>query len=92
VSGMRCQYSGWGQVSSEKHEIAVEAGVKEDKGEVGSILPATVVVGGYRRLPKPTEVLSRAAKAAKALRSMMPAKLYLYDTLLGRQKHNYHCQ
>jgi hypothetical protein len=85
---MLCQYSSCGLVSSEKDETAAEAGVEEDKGNVGSILPATVVVGGYRRLPKPTEVLSRAAQAAKALRSMMPAKLYSCDTLLeGLRQH-----
>jgi hypothetical protein len=29
VYGMRCQYSRWGQVSSEKHATAVEAGAEE---------------------------------------------------------------
>jgi len=29
VYGMRCQYSGWGQVSSEKHETGAQAGVGE---------------------------------------------------------------
>jgi hypothetical protein len=58
--------------------------VEEEKGGVGSILPATVVVGGYCRLPKPTEVVRRAAKVAKTLKSSTPAKLYVYDTLLER--------
>jgi hypothetical protein len=58
--------------------------VEEDKGDVGSILPVTVVVGGYCRLPKPTEVVSRAAKIAKTLKSRTPAKLYVYETLLER--------
>jgi hypothetical protein len=58
--------------------------VDEDKGDVGSILPATVVVGGYCRLPKPTDVVSRAAKVAKTLKSSTPARLYVYDTLLER--------
>jgi hypothetical protein len=80
---MLCQYSRCGLVSSEKDEMAAEAGEEEDKGEAGSILAATVL-GGYRHLPKPTEVLSRAAKAAKALRSITPARLYLYDTILER--------
>jgi hypothetical protein len=71
-------------VSREKHDPAAEAGVEEDKGDVGSILPATVVVGGYCRLPKPTEVVSRAAKIAKTLKSRTPAKLYVYETLLQR--------
>jgi hypothetical protein len=30
VSGMRCQYSRWGQVSSEKHATAAEAGAEEE--------------------------------------------------------------
>jgi hypothetical protein len=50
---MVCQYSRRRPVSSEKDETAAEAGVEEDKGDVGSILPATVVMGGYCRLPKP---------------------------------------
>jgi hypothetical protein len=71
-------------VSSEKDETAAEAGVEEDKGDVGSILPATVVMGGYCRLPKPPEVGSRAAKVAKTLKSSTPARLNVYETLLER--------
>jgi hypothetical protein len=44
----------------------------------------TGVVGSYGALPEPIEVMSRAAKAAKALRSRTPAKLCVYDTLLQR--------
>jgi hypothetical protein len=45
---------------------------------------ATVVGGGYRVQPEPLEVISRAAKAAKALRSRTCGRLYLYDALLER--------
>jgi hypothetical protein len=85
---MRCQYSRWGPVSSEKHEMAAEAGAEEGKGEVGSILTAMVAVGGCRSQPELPEVERRAAKAAKTLRSRTPARLYLDDTLLERLAYN----
>ena len=84
-------YSRPGPVSSEKHEMAAEAGVEEGKGEVGSILTATVVVGGYRSRLDPNEVLSHAAKVAKTLRSKTPAILYSCETLLqGLAQHLEH--
>jgi hypothetical protein len=44
----------------------------------------TVLVGSYRPLPEPSEVMSRAANAAKAWRSRTPARLSVEDTLLER--------
>jgi hypothetical protein len=46
------------------------------------------VVGSYGTQAEPLEVMSRAANAAKALRSRTPAKLYLYDPLLQRLTQN----
>ena len=47
-------------------------------------MTVTVVVGSYRPLREPPEVMSHAAKAAKTLKSRTPAKLYIYETLLER--------
>src|SRR5262245_45859375 len=80
---LRCQYSGGGQVSSEKHETAAEAGVEEGKGEGGSVLTATAV-GGHRPRLEPAKVLSHAAKVATTLRSRKPERLYIHDTILER--------
>jgi hypothetical protein len=46
-------------------------------------MTATIVVGRYRLLPESTAVMSRAAKATKTFRSITPATLYIYDTILG---------
>ena len=48
------------------------------------VMAVTVLVGSYRPLPEPTEVISRAAKVAKTLKLRTPAKLYIYETLLER--------
>jgi hypothetical protein len=48
------------------------------------VITITVVMGSYRPLPEPTEVMSRAAKATKELRFRTPARLYVYDTILER--------
>src|SRR5919108_3121826 len=40
-------------------------------------------MGGYDPLLEPPEVVSRAAKVAKTLRSRTPAKLYSCDAILG---------
>jgi hypothetical protein len=58
--------------------------VEESKGEIGSILTATVVVSGYRSRLDPPEIVRCATKAAKTLRSMTPATLYSCETLLKR--------
>ena len=47
-------------------------------------MAVTVLVGNYRPLPEPTEVMSRAAKVANTLKLRTPAKLYIYETLLER--------
>src|SRR5262245_60782978 len=45
-------------------------------------------MGGYGPLLEPHEVVSRAAKVAKPLKSSTPAKLYVYETLLqGLAQH-----
>ena len=36
VYGMRCQYSRWGQLSSEKHETAAEAGAEDQPMRPGT--------------------------------------------------------
>jgi hypothetical protein len=47
-------------------------------------MTVTVVVGGYRALPKPLTAITRIAKSAKLLRFRTPARLYLYDTIFER--------
>ena len=42
------------------------------------------VMGGYGPLLDPPEVMSRAAKVAKTLKSRTPVRLYVYETLLQR--------
>jgi hypothetical protein len=42
------------------------------------------MMGRYRPLPKPTAVMSRAAKPMKVFRFRTPAKLYSCETLLER--------
>ena len=42
------------------------------------------IVDGYGTRPKPLKANSRAAKAARRLRSRTPAKIYACDTLLKR--------
>src|SRR5215510_56304 len=41
-------------------------------------------MGGYGPLLEPHDVVSRAAKVAKPLKSSTPAKLYIHETLLER--------
>ena len=48
-----------------------------------------MVVCGYCRLPKPNEVMSRAAKVAKTLKSSTPAKLYVYETIRERSSQDF---
>jgi hypothetical protein len=48
------------------------------------VITITVVMGSYRPLPEPTEVMSRAAKATKEHRFRTPARLSVYDTILER--------
>jgi hypothetical protein len=43
----------------------------------------TVVVGSYQPLPESLMAIIRRANSAKVLKSSTPARLYLYDTLLG---------
>jgi hypothetical protein len=49
-----------------------------------------VVESGSRALPESLKVTTRVTKALKALRFSTPAKLYVYETLLGWLSHNYH--
>jgi hypothetical protein len=49
-----------------------------------ALFAATAIVCRYWALPYSLEIMTRAAKAAKALRSSTPAKLYVYKTLLER--------
>jgi hypothetical protein len=44
----------------------------------------TVVLEGYWPRLEPLKVSSRAAMLSRRLRSSMPAKLYVYETLLER--------
>jgi hypothetical protein len=81
---MLCQYSRCDEVSSEKHETTPDAGVDEGGGDASGILTATAVVGGYWALLECPEVMSRAAKAAKTLRSRTPARWSLKTSLLER--------
>ena len=82
--GMRCQYSRWGQVSSKKHKTPSEGGVEGRGGHTPWVAIAAEVLGSYSPLLVPPEVVSRAAKVAKTLKSRTPAKLYVYETLLER--------
>jgi hypothetical protein len=81
---MLCQYSRCDEVSSEKRETAAEAGGEEQRGDTSGVAIAAEVMGGYGPLLVPPEVMSRAAKVAKPLKSRTPAKLYVYDTILER--------
>ena len=45
-------------------------------------MTVTVVMNGYRPRAEPLKLSSRAAKVSRRLRSRMPAKSYVYDTLL----------
>jgi hypothetical protein len=49
-----------------------------------ALCAATAVVSRYWALPDSLELMHRAAKAAKTLRSRRPVKLYVYETLLQR--------
>jgi hypothetical protein len=49
-----------------------------------ALFAATAMVCRYWALPSSLEIMTRAAKAAKELRSRTPAKLYIYETLLKR--------
>jgi hypothetical protein len=60
--------------------------------KASGVVTVMMVVGGYHALPESLMAIIRKANSAKELRFRTPAKLYVYDTLLGRQKHNYHCQ
>lgn len=77
-----CQYSTRGFVSSEKHETP--SGAEGRGGDTLGGAIAAEVMGGYGPLLEPPEVVSRAAKVAKTLKSRTPAKLYVYETLLPR--------
>jgi hypothetical protein len=81
---MVCQYSRLGRVSSEKHEIAPDAGAEERGGGISGIGSAMVVMGSYRPLSEPLAVISRMAMSAKALRFITRARSYVYDAVLQR--------
>jgi len=52
-------------VSSEKHEIAPDAGAEERGGGTWGIGTAMVVMGSYHPLPAPLAVITRAANSAR---------------------------
>ena len=52
------------------------------------MVTVTVLVDGYWTRPDPLKLSSRAAKALKVLIFSMPARLYVYDTLLQRLPQN----
>ena len=79
-----CQYARCGQVSSEKHERPPAAGAEGRGGDTSGVAIAAGVRGGPYPLLEPPEVMTRSAKAAKALRSKTCAKLYPEDTILKR--------
>jgi hypothetical protein len=78
---MRCQYSRRRPVSSEKRQTLTGAGAKEGSGHAAGSVNATVM-GHYRAPPEPTEAMSCAVKATKALRCKTPARLYTCDAIL----------
>jgi hypothetical protein len=84
---MACQYSTHSLVSRGKHETVTDAGVEERGSDASKVRTATVVVGSYHALTECLEVMSCAAKAAKALRSRTCGRLYVYDALLERLAH-----
>jgi hypothetical protein len=79
---MVCQYSRKRPVSSEKLETP--SGVEGRGGDTSGMTIAAEVLGGHCPLLDPSEVVSRAVKVAKTLRSRTPAKLYSCKTLLER--------
>jgi hypothetical protein len=68
-------------VSSEMHKTAAHPGAEKESWRI-RVVTVTVMVGGYRSRLEPPEVVRRAAKAAKTLRSKTPARLYVCETLL----------
>jgi hypothetical protein len=46
--------------------------------------------GGYRALLESLPAITLMASPMNLLRSMTPAKLYVYDAVLGRLPENYH--
>src|SRR5215510_3928029 len=60
---MRCRYSRWGQLSSEKHEAAVDAGVEEE----GCPRRRGARHGGgrYRALPASLTAITRRTHATR---------------------------
>jgi hypothetical protein len=58
------------------------------KADASGVATVTVVVGGYRALPKSIIAITRRANSAKLLRSSMPAKLYVYETILKQLAYN----
>jgi hypothetical protein len=81
---MVCQYSTRGLVSSGKRKTPSEAGVEERGSDTLGGVIAAEVMGGYCPRLKPSQVVSRVAKAARAWRSRTHAILYVYETLLER--------
>ena len=86
---MQCQYSKRRTESSEKQETTSEAGVK--KGEHLRYGNGHRSCGRLLDSARAPKVSSRAAKVSKIVIFSTPARLYLYDTLLGWLSHNYHC-
>jgi hypothetical protein len=70
-------------VSRGKHETAIDANAGEAGSKAWKVRTVTVV-GAYLALTGRLEGMSRVAKAAKALRSRTPARLYLYDSIIER--------
>src|SRR5262245_53403010 len=79
---MVCQYSTRGFVSSGKPKTPSEAGAEARGGDTLGMAIAAEVPGGYGSLLVPPEVVSRAAKVAKTLKSRTPARSYICDAVL----------
>src|SRR5262245_28400749 len=79
---MVCQYSTRGFVSSGKRKTPSEAGAEGRGGDTFGMAIAAEVPGGYGSLLVLPEVVSRAAKVAKTLKSRTPARLYICEAVL----------
>jgi hypothetical protein len=69
------------QVKSTRRLQRLEQRRRADASGVASV---TVVVGGYRPPPETLTAITHRANSAKVLIFRMPAKLYIYETLLER--------
>jgi hypothetical protein len=74
---MVCHYSRRPPVSSDKHGTPSDTEAEEQDASTSDVGSAMLVMGSCRPLSEPPKVMSRAAKAAKALISRTRGRLYV---------------